>query len=113
MNPFKVFDVEQKFEIENLDEKYYTLFSKYQDQSKLNRAYKILKDPVARAIMLCSLNGFSIPDFQIAKEVMNMQVTKEMLVAAEKNIFESALKQDWANAWIWAQKYSYIKRILG
>ncbi len=113
MNPFKIFAIEEKFEITELDEKYFLLFRTSYNKEELNAAYKMLKDPIERAKTLCKINGYTTPDQTIAKEVLNIKATQEILTQIYNMVIENAINNQWDNTWKYLQKYSYIKRMLG
>jgi len=112
INHFKIFGIEEKFNIENLDETYYALYSLNHNLDGLNTAYKILKDPLTRATYLCTLNGYDQKDNMIAKEVFkqSVDISSQQVDQALASVFEHAERGEWQQAWYWVQKHSYMKQ---
>lgn len=121
IDPFKIFDIEPKFDIENLDQVYFKLYKTKKDIEILNAAYNILKDKFMRAQILCAINGENIPDTQLPKEMFNIMCMnleeKKLLLnqaqnQAQEEIFANAKIANWAKTWYWLQKYSYLAKII-
>jgi len=109
MNAFKIFGLPEQFEVGDIDKKYYELF-KTNEQASLNAAYKILKDPISRAKLLCELNGYTKANNEIAKQALQGKL-EQNLSNIEEHIFAAAQAQYWSATWHWLQVLGYVKRM--
>lgn len=114
VNPFEIFGIEAKFNIENLDETYYALYALNHNLDAINTAYKTLKDQLTRATYLCNLNGYDQKDNTIAQEVFKQaaSISSQQVDDALAKVFEHAERGEWQQTWYWVQKHSYMKQFL-
>ena len=118
-NPFKVFGLDEVFEINKgeLDSLYFQMLRSYKSGlEEINEAYNDLIDDEKRAKTLCQLNGHKDPDGALAKEMLELFMKKEkidqgVIDGCRSRVIEYSKSQDWAQAWYYIQRLSYLRRI--
>lgn len=121
-NAFEIFELKPTFKIENLDnlyfEKYKAALQNNQEEIELiNNSYKLLKNEIERAKLLCKLNNETEPDHYLAKQMFDVMSKPDeekelMLVNTKNEIIKHAKDENWKETWHNLQKYSYIYRLL-
>ncbi len=109
-NAFDCFELPYRFQIENLDAKYFHLFKQPQkNKAQLNNAYAVLKHPEKRLLHLLEIHQINQTDHNIAKIVMTQRATLNLNEIKDK-MFEAAKINDLHEAWKWMQYLRYLSR---
>jgi hypothetical protein len=118
-NPFKVFGLAEVFEINKgeLDSIYFQMLRNSKSGlEEINEAYNDLIDDEKRAKALCDLNGHKNPDGALAKEMLGLfmkkeKINPELIDLCRSRVIEYSKANDWAQAWYYIQRLSYLRRI--